>query len=146
MRKFFFDAVATVAYGLIWLNDRAFSVPAALLIWIGQKIRFVLANIAFFFMVRIDPIRAKQVEAEGDSDPMDLEIQSMELQLLNSSYKVRDSAITAGGWTEFHSEAIEAIGSALLLDIGWEEEDVHTHLKSVVESIDGFTYKTFRKD
>lgn len=146
MQKFFFEAIATVTYGFIWLSDRVFSLPAAFLVWIGQGVRFSLANIGFFFMVRIDPTRAKQVQVENDNDPLDLSLQSLELRLLKSSYQVRDNAVIVGGWTDYHSDAINAIGSALLLDIGWEEEDVHAHLKSVVESIDGFKYNSFTED
>jgi hypothetical protein len=146
MQKFFFEAIANVTYGFIWLSDRVFSLPAAFLLWIGQGVRFCFASVGFFFMSRVDPVRARQVEAEGDSNHLDLNIQSLELKLLNSSYQVRDNAITVGGWTEHHSDAINAIGSALLLDIGWEEEDVHAHLKSVVESIDGFQYNSFTGD
>lgn len=146
MQKFFFEAIATVTYGFIWVSDRVFSLPAAFLLWIGQGVRIFFANVGFFFMSRVDPIRARQVEAESDNNPLDLNVQSLELRLLNSSYQVRDNAIAVGGWTEYHSEAINAIGSALLLDIGWEEEDVHAHLKSVVESIDGFKYNSFRED
>jgi len=146
MQKFFFDAVATVTYSLIWCSDRVFGVPSAVLVWLAQRNRVLLANVGFFIMQTIDPARAKQVEAEGESDPFDLGVQAMELKLLSSSYQVRDDARRVGGWTDLHSDAIEAIGTALLLDIGWEEEDVHSHLRSVVESIDGFTYKSFRDD
>lgn len=142
MRKFFFNSIATVTYGLIWFSDRVFSVPAALCMWAGQGVRFSLANVGFFFMSKVDPLRARQVEAEGENDPLSLAIQSLELKLLNSAYQVRDNAVNSGGWTENHSEAINAIGASLLLEAGWDEEDVHAHMKAVVESIDGLRYNS----
>jgi len=70
----------------------------------------------------------------------------MELKLMESSYKVRDHAKETGDWTDHHTEAIEAIGNALLLDIGWDERSVQQHMKSVVESIDGLTMDSWFED
>ena len=79
-------------------------------------------------------------------DPEELTRQSTELGLLQSSYKVRDHARETGDWTDHHTEAIEAIGTALLLDIGWEEEAVENHMREVVESIDGLQFDAWFED
>lgn len=146
MKKLAFDAVTNVTCFLVWLSDRIFGIPSASLVWLGQKIRVIIATVGFFFMKIIDPTKTKQAEIESANDPQELAAQGMELKLLAAAYKVRDHAKETGDWTESHSEAIEAVGNALLLDIGWEEEHIHTYLKSIVESIDGLEYDVFPED
>ena len=72
----------------------------------------------------------------------ELQMQSMELRLLASATQVRDHAKETDDWTERHTEALNAIGDALIEEIGWEEDSVHQYLKSLVESIDGLEYGT----
>jgi predicted transcriptional regulator len=64
----------------------------------------------------------------------------MELKLLTGASQVRDHAREMGDWTEQHSDAIEAIGEALVGELGWEEGHVHQYLREIVESIDGLEY------
>jgi hypothetical protein len=143
MQELIFDAVTNVTCFLIWLSDRFFGIPSASLVWLGQKTRVVIAQIGFFIMRLIDPSKTEAAELEAENDPVELATQGMELKLLSAAYKVRDHAIETGDWTDHHSDAIEAVGNALLLDIGWEEEHIHAHLKAVVESIDGLEYDVF---
>ncbi len=140
MKNFLFETITRITYGLIWVSDRFFAVPVALCLWLQAAARVSVANVGYFFMKRIDPTRCKMVEAEADSDPEELERQKTELGLMMSSYKVRDHARETGDWTDHHTEAIEAIGTALLLDMGWDEEAVEAHMKNVVESIDGLSF------
>ena len=143
MREFIFDAITNVTCFLVWCSDRFFGIPSASLVWLGQRVRVVIATFGFSLMKIVDPSKAKLAELEAENDPVELATQGMELKLLSSAYKVRDHAIETGDWTDHHSEAIEAVGNALLLDIGWEEEHIHAHLKAVVESIDGLEYDVF---
>ena len=53
---------------------------------------------------------------------------------------MRDHAKDMGDWTEQHSDALEAVGNALLNECDWEEESVHQYLKQIVESIEGLEY------
>ena len=139
MKKILFNVVTWNTYALIWVTDRVFETPATALLWLQAKARMLIAKIGYKLMKKIDPIRCKVAEAENESPPDALQRQKMELQLLQSSYKVRDHAKQTGDWTDKHTEAIEAIGNALLLDMGWDEDSVHDHMKSVVESIEGLT-------
>lgn len=145
MKDFLFNLVARTTYACIWFSDRLFGLPAALLLWIAQFVRMPVARIGFGLMKLIDPTKAKAAEAEAEAigSPEELAFQNMELKLLQSAYQVRDHAKETGDWTDHHSEAIEAIGNALLLDIGWEEEHIHAHLRAVVESIEGLEYDVF---
>ena len=70
----------------------------------------------------------------------ELKAQDMELKLLASASQVRDHAKSMGDWTDHHSDAIEAIGEALVGELGWEEDHVHQYLREIVESIDGLEY------
>ena len=72
----------------------------------------------------------------------ELASQAMELRLLASANQVRDHARETDDWTDRHTEALNAIGDALMVEAGWEEESVHQYLKSLVESIEGLEYGT----
>lgn len=146
MKRTLFNIVTWNTYALIWVTDRVFGLPAASLMWLQAKFRQVVAKIGYTLMKKIDPIRCKVAEAENESSPEILERQKMELQLMQSSYKVRDHAKETGDWTQNHTEAIEAIGNALLIDMGWDEDSVHDHMKSVVESIEGLTLEGWFDD
>ena len=146
MKKFLFEAITRLTYALIWFSDRFFSVPAASLLWLGQTARFSVAKIGYFFMNKIDPIRCKVSEAENDTNPDELKLQGLELKLMQSSYKVRDHAKDSGDWTDHHTEAIEAIGNALYEELGWSEEAVENHMKTVIESIDGLQMDSWFED
>ena len=146
MKKILFNVVTWKTYALIWVTDRVFGVPAVALMWLQAKARQTIATLGYKLMTKIDPVRCKVAEAENESSPDALRLQKMELQLLQSSYKVRDHAKSTGDWTDKHTEAIEAIGNALLVDMGWDEDSVHEHMKSVVESIDGLELEGWFED
>jgi hypothetical protein len=146
MKKFLFEGVTRQTYALIWFSDRFFAFFSAIPLTLGKAARVSVANVGYFFMKAIDPVRCKIAEVENEADPVELKTQSMELQLLESSYKVRDHAKEIGDWTDHHTEAIEAIGNALLLDVGWDEESVEHHMRTVVESIDGLEFDAWFED
>lgn len=140
MKKILFNTVTFLTYASIWLIDRIFGLPAAALLWLQALIRTSVATAGFRVMSKLDPIQCKLAEAENDTSEADLSKQGLELKLMQSSYQVRDHAKEMGDWTEHHTDAMTAIGNALLLDMGWSEDDVNNHLKSVVESIDGLRF------
>jgi len=140
MKKILFETVTFLTYGSIWLADRIFGLPAGVLMACQAFVRKSVATFGYWFMKRIDPTKCKLAEAEAETDPAELKRQDMELKLMQSSYKVRDHAKETGDWTEHHTHAMEAIGNALLLDMGWDEDSVNDHIKSVVESIDGLSF------
>lgn len=146
MKNLLFETTTRFTYALIWFSDRFFAFPVAFLMWLQSLARVSVANVGYFFMKKIDESRCKMVEDESQEDSTELKTQSMELKLLESSYKVRDHAKEIGDWTDHHTEAIEAIGNALLLDIGWDEQSVQQHMKSVVESIDGLELDAWFED
>ena len=140
MKKILFNTVTFLTYASIWLIDRIFGLPAVALLWLKEFIRQGVATFGFKIMTKLDPVQCKLAEAENETSELELNKQSLELKLMQSSYKVRDHAKETGDWTEHHTDAITAIGNALLLDMGWSEDDVNDHLKSVVESIDGLQF------
>jgi len=91
----------------------------------------------------VDGERMKFYEAvvEQSQQGQSLEDQQIELKLLSSASKVRDHAQETGDWTDSHTDALNAIGDALLTQMGWDEEHVHQYLAEVVESIDGLEYE-----
>lgn len=140
MKKALFNFITMLTYASIWLTDRVFGVPAAALLWLATTIRSKIATTGYFFMRKLDPVQCKEAEAENETHPGELNRQGLELKLMQSSYQVRDHAKETGDWTDHHTEAMEAIGNALLLELGWEEDAVNDHIKSVVESIEGLSF------
>ena len=109
--------------------------------WIGLTGSTAAGKLGYALMARID--RQKLSMYEGllqPEGPSELEAQNLELKLLASAAQVRDHAQNTGDWTDTHSDAISAIGEALLGEIGWQEDSVHQYLREIVESIDGLEY------
>ena len=132
MRGFLFNSVAQI-----------FAVQIAVVNWVCESLLKMLGNTGYFFMKAIDSKRLEVYsslqEAEGGTE---LSRQSMELRLLASAAQVRDHARETEEWTDRHTDALNAIGDALMVEADWEEESVHQYLKELVESIDGLEYGT----
>lgn len=135
MRGVAFKFVTQVSASLIWL-----------ITFVNAVSLRVVGTIGYALMNLIDKQRVEMyskiihgIEQPGMSE---LESQAMELRLLASANQVRDHAKETDDWTDRHTEALNAIGDALIVEAGWEEESVHQYLKSLVESIDGLQYGT----
>lgn len=146
MKNLLFQIFTRGTVFLIAVSDRVFGLPAALFLWLAAASRMTIAKIGYAFMRAIDADRCEMIEAEANADPFELERQTMELKLLESSYKVRDHAQETGDWTDHHTEAIEAIGTALHAEIGWDEEAVMQHMQDVVHSIPGLELESWFED
>lgn len=133
MRGFLFNSVAQV-----------FALQIAAVNWVSNLLLKVLGNVGYFFMKAIDSKRLEVYSSlqEAQERGSELQMQNMELRLLASATQVRDHAKETDDWTDRHTEALNAIGDALIAEIGWEEDSVHQYLKSLVESIDGLEYGT----
>lgn len=135
MRGFAFNAVTQVSASLIWLISLVNTVSLKL-----------VGNIGYFLMNLIDKKRvetySRLMESMEETGMSELESQAMELRLLASANQVRDHAKETDDWTDRHTEALNAIGDALIVEAGWQEDSVHQYLKSLVESIDGLEYGT----
>ncbi len=132
MRRFLFQAVAQVI-----------GTQILIITWLADKSRSLLGGVGHFLMSKIDPTLLKTYESVlVQSEPNDeLVMQQTELNLLASASKVRDHAAQLGDWTDRHSEALNAIADALVLEMMWDEDAVHQYLREVVESIDGLEYE-----
>ena len=133
MRGFLFNLVAQV-----------FALQIAAVTRGSSVLLRILGNVGYFFMKAIDSKRLEVYDSlqKAEERGSELQMQSMELRLLASATQVRDHAKETDDWTERHTEALNAIGDALIEEIGWEEDSVHQYLKSLVESIDGLEYGT----
>ena len=132
MRSFLFHAVArTIGFQIIIIE------------WLTSTSRLILGKVGLFLMNAIDPTLLKTYSglSEQYEDGKTLENQQLELKLLTGASQIRDHAAETGDWTDRHSEAIAAIGDALIEQMNWEEDAVHQYLKEVVESIDGLVYE-----
>jgi len=134
MRSFLFKAVTQTSAVLIGLTG-----------WLNFTALKVIGNVGYFLMKLIDAKKVKSYEKlieASEVEGSELESQAMELRLLSSANQVRDHARETDDWTDRHTEALNAIGDALMVEAGWEEESVHQYLKSLVESIEGLEYGT----
>ena len=135
MRGLAFKIVTQASASLIWL-----------ITFVNTISLKVVGNIGYFLMNLIDKKRVKMYSQMIDSIDQpgmtELESQAMELRLLASANQVRDHAKQTDDWTDRHTEALNAIGDALIREAGWQEDSVHQYLKSLVESIDGLEYGT----
>lgn len=110
----------------------------------SQTLLGAVGTVGYFLMKTIDPKTLALYEQlnAGENEPNELEQQNMELRLLASAVQVRDHAKETDDWTDRHTEALNAIGDALIVEAEWEEEAVHQYMKSIVESIEGLEYGT----
>ena len=135
MRGLAFKIVTQASASLIWLINFVNTVSLR-----------VVGSIGYFLMNLIDKQRVemytKLIEGMEEPGRTELESQAMELRLLASANQVRDHAKETEDWTDRHTEALNAIGDALIQEAGWEEDSVHQYLKGLVESIDGLEYGT----
>jgi hypothetical protein len=142
MKSFLFEATVRVTYFLVWLIERVGAVVVFLPLWTTHKLKWLVATIGHGLMGLIDGERLSEIEEEEMEADEESETKAIhdELSLLVTAGKVRDHASELGDWTESHTQALNAIGDALLNQCYWEEDDVHQYLRSVVESIDGLEY------
>lgn len=130
MRKLLFNLVSAASAGLI------FTIQG-----VGGFLIGATGKIGRFLLRLIDGDRLQWYESLLDAAeaPSEIEQQNLELALLQSAQKVRDHA-KESEWTDQHTDAMTAVGDALIAEFGWEEESVHQYLKELVESIDGLQY------
>ena len=135
MRGIAFSLVTKVSSSLIWL-----------ITFVNTVSLQVVGNVGYFLMNLIDKkkveVYSQLVDSLEQPGMTELESQAMELRLLASAGQVRDPAKAEDDWTDRHTDALNAIGDALIREAGWKEDSVHQYLKSLVESIDGLEYGT----
>lgn len=139
MKNFLYNAIAQVSARQVLVLDWIHSKVIFVHVFLYGLIRVSTASVGFFLLNVIDKERT-QKEEETIANAQDLKLQSLELRLLAAASQVRDHAEAVDDWTDEHTEAISAIGDALLSELGWEEENIHQYLREVVESIDGLVY------
>lgn len=146
LRQLAFNVTAAVAANLLRANEWLTTFLASLFIGVNALIRSFFATLSVKFMTWLDPASMKSYEtqmkimAQVESQPPEVSAMNIELKLLDAGYKVRNHARESGDWTDHHTEALEALGDALLNECGWDEPRVHEKLKEIVESIDGLQY------
>ena len=139
MKSFLFESTVRVTYFLVWAIERVGAVAVFIPLWTTHKLKWLVATIGHAIMMNLDGQRVDAVEEEAQ---MESEAKAVndELSLLTTAGKVRDHAAEHGEWTDYHTEAINQIGDALLNHCEWDEEHVHTYLREIVESIEGLEY------
>ena len=139
MKSFLFETTVRITYFLVWAIERVGAVAVFIPLWTTHKLKWLVATIGHAIMMNLDGERVDAGEQEAE---MESEAKAVndELSLLNTAAKLRDHALEHGEWTDYHTEAIQQIGDALLNHCEWDEEHVHTYLREIVESIEGLEY------
>ena len=139
MKNFLYNTVAQVSarqiLALDWIHSKVLFVH----VFLYGLIRVTMASVGYFFMNFLDKEKTAAA-SQAIEEPQELKLYNLELRLLAAALKVRDHAKENDDWTSEHSEALEVIGDTLLNDLGWEEENIHSYLREIVESIDGLNY------
>lgn len=141
MKKFVAETVAEIGTRVILALDFFYSLTIRILTFFHVFFRGALGH-GFYSVVKF--VDRERIEAAEQL--VELKAQDIELKLLASASKVRDHAVETNDWTDHHTEAIEAIGDALLNECNWEEEHIHNYLREIVQSVDGLTYELFDDD
>ena len=139
MKKLLFDAVAIGSFATIFLIDKGVQALVWLVAFLGGVSRTAVAKLGIYLMKKVDEERFEEQLAEEEAQ-LELEQQATELELLSNATKLKEHALESGDWTDQHTEALNAIGNALLNDCDWDEDSVHQYLKDVVESGTGLSY------
>ena len=144
MRKLAFTVVSFSSANIIRTLHWTAGLVSAAIMWTATKVCQSIAKTAYALMKVIDKEACEQYEAmiEMATPSRELEVQQTELHLLDAASKVKVHAETTGNWTDDHSDALEAVSNALLNECDWEEDDIHSYMKRLVESIDGLEYGT----
>lgn len=137
MRKFFFEIVSVSTYGLITLSDHFHDFVVGLISFTNQSIKWIVAHFGGNAMKIIDPKSYEEIQQR-----LEARDSQIELELLNNVSLLKEDALEKGEWSEQHTEALQAIGNALVGQCNWQEHHVHQYMKGVVESIPGLAYST----
>jgi len=140
MRQLAFNAIAFVSASTIWVLEKSLG------IWVGVSIflnTWAKVGVAKFGVVLMNLAMPGEVDrmVEEEEAKQEFDQQNTELNLLSTATKLKEHALETGDWTDHHSEALNAIGNALLNECNWEEAHVHQYLKDVVENGTGLTYQ-----
>lgn len=135
MKPFLFSAIGRTTYAIIWVLDQSINLFARIVAYVAGTLRWLVAKTGQFLMEKLTPEQFNEVQRQ-----IEFETQQAELKLLSSASDLKEHAVDIGEWTESHTEALNAIGNALLNDCNWEEQHVHDYLRRVVESVPGLQY------
>ena len=145
-RQLIFRIVAALSAGLLLFNQKGAAWIAASFLTVNGWFRGIFAALSLWIMRGLDSEAMDRYEQEMEmiealqSGPSEATVQNTELKLLDAGYKIRNHAQETGDWTDTHTEALQAIGDALLNECSWPEPKVHAKLKEIVESIEGLSY------
>ena len=136
MKNSLFQALSYATYAGIWLCDKVGGIVVTIIAYAFGWTRWLIANIGQFLMQKLTPEQWAEVQGQ-----LELSNQQTELELLATAGQLKEHAEELGEWTDSHTEALEAVGQALLNECNWEEESVHGWMRRLVESIPGLSYE-----
>lgn len=139
MRKFLFHTAANISYAGIRVLTFTSHWSLAIQMWLVNWMKRGVAALGVLGMRLADNKRFEYSMRQAEEAQQEA-VSGRTLALMSTAVKLRDHAIELGDWTEQHTEAINVVGEALIVEAGWQEEAVHNYLRGVVESIEGLEY------
>lgn len=135
MKQVLFTTVVVTTEALIRFSDWFYTAIAWAPLALANASRTIIARSGLFLMNVIDKEKVEEANnAFIGEQKGELKKQQIELQLLSAASQVRDHYLETGEWTTEHSEAISALSNQLFNECDWEEDDIHTYMRSVVEA------------
>lgn len=135
MKVFLFKVLSSTTFALIWATDKIAYGFAWVIGFTAGSTKWAIANTGKILMKTLTPEQFAEVESK-----LELEAQQTELELLATVSELKEHAVEQGAWTDDHTEALNAIGNALLNECAWDEQHIHDYMRRVVESVPGLEY------
>ena len=113
MKRFLFNTVSFLGANSIRVIQFISRLVLGAVELVGISAIKFIAALSYHLMMWLDPEHMKLV-AEMSNGQDNVGKQQTELKLLGAASHVKEHAETTGNWTDSHSDALEAIGNALL--------------------------------
>ena len=135
LRRLLFNIVTVSSATVLNVHEVITGGFIAIQMFVNNGFRLLIAGASLKLMWALDPEtmkdyeRSQQEQAEMMAQSLGLlqpqpktetARMNIELKLLEAAYKVRNHA-QESDWSDEHTQALEAVGDALLNECGWEE-------------------------
>lgn len=147
MRKIAFNTVAFVGGTSIYLLQNTGRIITSVVGFVFGNLIQLSGRISGTLLQVIDKERLMMYQAFNETEAQELEgyteleRQHLELKLFSAVSDLKEHAKEdEEGWTERHTEALNAVAASLVEDLGCDEDEVFSYMRRVVESIPGLSF------
>ena len=135
MRSFLYSLVGRSCLVFAGTVDFVGNLLVLATVKLGAFVKVSYAHLCMWLLRLIDSKRVQEEKKETENLR-----QSLELALMQTAVRIKESAEEDDDWTDDHSEALNMVGVRLINECQWEPAAVHKYFKPLVESIEGLDY------